>query len=1490
MRSRRLSGLGSRYNIGDVVEIDYHARGRWFSGRVVAVNGDGSFDVVYDDGEEETAVAQSRIRSIIKVAFPPGSSALCYWYRSSQFGAPRVNKQAKMVTILHANNDNTYTVEFEDEGTILDDVVEKHLRKPEDNEDEEISIWNALLNLRKSYETGFEEDAIDRKFLSVTSKVAPRDRVLGILGPKLLEKLERVFNDVLGELGSHWGYDDVAKAFDVLGRSKPPKVIEKWVKGHLPNVDLKFLDLWHFVVMYGNLCCSGVALSGSTFNSALGKTLNEKNFLVSFEQTYGHSIALKLEDAFSRLATKRSDYDLDKQETKIAAKNLMDAFTMMGKGLTISKLSRWMEEADVSLYDELSFADFAAAYVALFPLKDNNSLDLKMASLSTLSDVSVQVLREEKWTGSSDQTQAFIGRLCAGRSDAVITCIGKLRNAFEALDANGAGFLSLSLCPRLFQESGLTSSDIDAAMSRFVSRQEATNSGLFSLPEVFEHFGSAIQQCAENVLTVSEAVSLYRLRFSPNEVHSALKLVNVIVNNIVDTPTQNKFWFVNIDGETFNRCIWQFVEGKKLMKACGFGDPFEMHAGNKSVRRVISLRGLHSQSKQISSEMLNSLKARREELNAELVALEGAPSIAAALREMRLHHSLPEVRTAAETASKIVQNVLVDPHDIKRFRIKRSNPAFTRNLGRLHGSQLLMNAIGYSTAISKDGRNAEGDSTAFVLRPKLTVTLTDNDIKSFKFPCLEPETEQFLLRRKADLENCLVELDKELENAHYAGNILKDSAFVSGIETKDLEKRSKLNEDKAKVSNGSSHEPLRSKSGVSVLADFTKNATPAQLAQIRMIRRVFESMDGNHDGMLTFDDIKDYFRRKGRQESDVFIRKWIAARDVDQDGAVSLVEYISSFTPQFCLGGGLSRGNVKVLDKALDKASPLTLAFGFLAASNPASDVLVAADEILEYINLIISEPQAQQYRVIFVEEEKFTNRVGRVSGGVALLRACGFTPEQQGALLVFRNELGKDYDVVPTAVLNDLRSKMEELRSHRQAFAERSISNLAAVSTALATPNKVSLSEWAEALDTVLLIINNALAHPDEERYYRVNLLNKHFHDRLGRKEGGLQLLHSIGFQPDETQTAGLQLPKDFDKQSLEARKLEIEVALQYLHRKIELQESRAKEKKKKERSSTKTNQPLKTPSLTTPPPAPASSSSNVAPSATSSSTSTLKGVARGSENASLALEEEKRRRQRAEKLVSAQQSNLLTLQHRVEDLQAAQEDLVGMRFEASVGPLFRPPLPSSSAVTVTQKGTDTPLRIGKQPLVEDDWLNKLSTRIIAVESKLTESALAQSRILRVQEVRGFRKSTFLLIGAGQEMELKRVVSVDNQQLHLDSPILYAQMRGAPVRALKGKGLTAAAVEKVIIANALRSLLFHDLVDLAFEKSNICRKEQSKISDEARDFSDDFASPRFRLQPAQLLPSPSSDVITVNEDASQVYLGQGSDLRWRAISASTMG
>jgi Ca2+-binding EF-hand superfamily protein len=654
--------------------------------------------------------------------FAPGSAALSFWYRPTKFGAPKLNKDPKVVTVLHVNKDDTYTVEFDEDGNVLDDVQEKYLKDVTEEDYADLSIWKAVLNMRIAMEEGFDEKEVDSKYIRMATKISPYDRLEKLLGHKLEEKFEKCFDDCLRELGPHWTFEDVSRAFKMLGKGRKADDIEKWTKKNITFSDIKVIELWQFILIYANLNYGPQLSNTATFASNLGKTLNEKNFLANFEKLYGKKQLIELEDVFSRHAQKGHDND-----NKLSARSLMEAFTALGKGMTISKLTSWMEEADVHLHDYLSLADFAAAYLHLFPVKETTrtSTENIVASLASLSDIAVQVLREEKWVGSSDQTQSLVTRLCAGRSSSVINCVGKLRNAFETLDTNNAGFLPLSYCIRLFNEAQIMSNEINSMITKFENRMQQSATNVFSLPEVFEYFGAALQQYAENMLSLNEAVSLFRLRFSTNDVHRALKLALNIVENVINHPNQNKYWYINIDGDNFTRCIWQYEEGKKLMKSLGFGEPYEITNAQKAVRRVISLRGIHSQTKQLNNEILKTLKLRCEELHTELVALEGAPSVAAAIREIRMYHSLPEVRVAVETALKIVQNVLAEPNDVKKFRIKKHNPTFQRNLGRLNGSTLLMNAIGYSAIVAKEGV-IEDDPSAFVLRPKLiSSTLMD---------------------------------------------------------------------------------------------------------------------------------------------------------------------------------------------------------------------------------------------------------------------------------------------------------------------------------------------------------------------------------------------------------------------------------------------------------------------------------------------------------------------------------------------------------------------------------------------------------------------------------------------------------------------------------------------------------------------------------------------------------------------------------------------
>lgn len=100
-------------------------------------------------------------------------------------------------------------------------------------------------------------------------------------------------------------------------------------------------------------------------------------------------------------------------------------------------------------------------------------------------------------------------------------------------------------------------------------------------------------------------------------------------------------------------------------------------------------------------------------MDAELLALEGAPSVSAALRALRQSPTSDApapsaaMRAAAEILLAYVTNALLDPRDPRVHRVRSGNPVFHRTLGRLGGCEGAMTAIGF------EPRNR---GTIFVLR------------------------------------------------------------------------------------------------------------------------------------------------------------------------------------------------------------------------------------------------------------------------------------------------------------------------------------------------------------------------------------------------------------------------------------------------------------------------------------------------------------------------------------------------------------------------------------------------------------------------------------------------------------------------------------------------------------------------------------------------------------------------------------------------------
>ena len=88
-------------------------------------------------------------------------------------------------------------------------------------------------------------------------------------------------------------------------------------------------------------------------------------------------------------------------------------------------------------------------------------------------------------------------------------------------------------------------------------------------------------------------------------------------------------------------------------------------------------------------------------MDAELLALDGAPSVSAALRALRESSGSDapapagDVRAAAEILLTYVVNALRNPRDPRVHRVHAGNPVFRRALGRLGGCEGAMMAVGF---------------------------------------------------------------------------------------------------------------------------------------------------------------------------------------------------------------------------------------------------------------------------------------------------------------------------------------------------------------------------------------------------------------------------------------------------------------------------------------------------------------------------------------------------------------------------------------------------------------------------------------------------------------------------------------------------------------------------------------------------------------------------------------------------------------------------
>jgi hypothetical protein len=307
--------------------------------------------------------------------------------------------------------------------------------------------------------------------------------------------------------------------------------------------------------------------------------------------------------------------------------------------------------------------------------------------------------------------------MCAGRSDVVCQSVTKIRSAFEQIDVNNDGEIPLSLMKDLITLADLPLERLREPLKRFEKRLADQRRAAVSLPDIFEHFGLVVQEVAEASISVSDAVSVFTLKHSNADVRLACEAVMSVLENILSHEEDPSRWSLNIANVDFHGKVWQYPEGKDLMRSVGFGEPStERGAGPSGKSRVvITLRDLpvdlaadSNKPTRLPKHVLAKLKSRQHDLEQEITALEGAPSVSSAVFEIRRYHSLDELRTGLETAQLLLRNLVASPENHKLYRVKNANPQFTRALGRLKGCVMLMNAVGFVAVTNPDSAPSGG--------------------------------------------------------------------------------------------------------------------------------------------------------------------------------------------------------------------------------------------------------------------------------------------------------------------------------------------------------------------------------------------------------------------------------------------------------------------------------------------------------------------------------------------------------------------------------------------------------------------------------------------------------------------------------------------------------------------------------------------------------------------------------------------------------------
>lgn len=414
--------------------------------------------------------------------FSKGEKVASYWYRPTSLGKARFNARPKAAVVLRLNSDETYTVELSADGSIIDDVPAENLKYwSEANDDlrldatshkerEIVGKWSAVIELAKSLQKSgkirkqHEIPTID-SVKRMGKDLDDLDKLKAILAEDAIEDFIDAYREEDSYKDKELPVGSVVRAFCALGG----KVSASEVRDTSRRLGMRepySYRIDDFIIVYANTFFESALGNISDRDLILaGKSLRlsgEWKNLAGFAKSFGKRLFQNIERNFDLYATKDSQ-----GVSKIFAREILEIFHKLGYAITVTRLQDWMSDSDVRPQDTLTLADLASVFAFFFNptsmdiVGEEDKIPANKIAQSTLSEIAILTLQEERWRGSLEQTVSFIRRLSVGRSDTLIDMIGKIRDSFESLDLNKDGEISSTNVGDMFKRAVLTSVAID---------------------------------------------------------------------------------------------------------------------------------------------------------------------------------------------------------------------------------------------------------------------------------------------------------------------------------------------------------------------------------------------------------------------------------------------------------------------------------------------------------------------------------------------------------------------------------------------------------------------------------------------------------------------------------------------------------------------------------------------------------------------------------------------------------------------------------------------------------------------------------------------------------------------------------------------------------------------------------------------------------------------------------------------------------------------